>query len=901
MMRSHEDRNSRTRVRLRAALAGLLGILAALAAGDGPALAKDPEVVRATLDNGLRVVIVRNTLAPVATTVMNYLVGGNETPKGFPGMAHAQEHMMFRGSPGLPVGVLADIGSMLGGRFNADTRQSVTQYYFTVPADDLEVALHLEALRMRGVLDTEKSWQEERGAIEQEVARDLSNPSYVVYTKLRAALFRGAPYAHDPLGTRPSFDKTTGAMLKAFHDKWYAPNNAILVVAGDVDTSRTLAEITKLFATIPAKKTPRRPAVALHPVKAASFKMENDLPYGIHVIAFRFPGYDDPDYAAATVLADALGSQRGDLYGLVAKGAALASDFSFNPLAKAGMGYATIAVPEGGDPKSLDAKIREILATTASRGIPAELVAAAKRRELAAFEFQKSSIAGLAAAWSEAVAVEGLNSPDAYLARIERVTPEDVNRVARKYLKVGKSVAATLTPQRSGKPVTSKRFGGPESISLKQAKPVPLPDWAAKPLRRLEVPASTTQPDVSILPNGIKLIVQPEDVSDTVSIYGRVENRPDMEVPKGQEGVSEVLGQLFSFGTESLDRIAFQRALDKIGAEEQAGADFSVEVLAADFDRGARLLADNELHPALPERAFEIVRRQVSQAVAGRLHSPAYLARRAMIGDLFPKDDPTQREALPRTVAALTLKDVRDYYRSTFRPDLTTIVVIGKVTPERAKAVIEKYFGAWTATGPKPDTTLPSAPNNGPAATEVPDASRVQDQVILAETFRLTRSDPDYYPLTLGNTVLGGSFYATRLSQALRENSGLVYYVRSGFEVGKSRGIYVAGYGCDPKNVTKVQSTIVREIEDMRKHPVTADELRMAKAYLLHAVPLDDASIDDIAHGFIERSELDLPLDEPTVAARRYLALGADDVRAAFAKWLRPDDLVRISRGPNPG
>src|SRR6202030_4577159 len=114
--------------------------------------AQDTGVLRATLDNGLRVVIVRNPLAPVAATSVNYLVGSDETPPGFPGTAHAQEHMMFRGSPGLSADQLADIGSVMGGNFNANTRESLTQYLFTVPAEDLDVALHLEAVRMQDVL-----------------------------------------------------------------------------------------------------------------------------------------------------------------------------------------------------------------------------------------------------------------------------------------------------------------------------------------------------------------------------------------------------------------------------------------------------------------------------------------------------------------------------------------------------------------------------------------------------------------------------------------------------------------------------------------------------------------------------------------------------------------------------
>ena len=153
----------------------------------GPLLRGAPqrvqEVSRATLDNGLRVVIVHNSLAPVVTTVVNYLVGSNESPRGFPGMAHALEHMMFRGSPDLSADQLANIAAAMGGDFNADTQQSVTRYFFTVPKQDLDVALHIESIRMRNLLATDALWDRERGAIEQEIARRSFDSGGRFYTQ----------------------------------------------------------------------------------------------------------------------------------------------------------------------------------------------------------------------------------------------------------------------------------------------------------------------------------------------------------------------------------------------------------------------------------------------------------------------------------------------------------------------------------------------------------------------------------------------------------------------------------------------------------------------------------------------------------------------------------------------
>src|SRR5262249_41745241 len=303
------------------------------------------------------------------------------TPADFPGMAHAQEHMMFRGSPGLSADQLAVIGSAMGGQFNAETRQTVTQYSFTVPAEDLDVALQVEALRMRDVLDRQEGWERERGAIEQEVDEDLSNPTYVLDAKLRAILFAGTSYAHDGLGTRASFDRTTGAMLKGFHDRWYVPNNAVLVVVGNIDPLLTLGKVKRYFESIPPREVPDRSSIRLQPVQAETIRLDSDLPYGLLVVAFRLPGFEDADYAAAEVLADVLSSKRADLYGLVAQGKALFTDLTVDPLPKATLAYVSIAYPNGTDVEALEREVQTILGKLAREGVSSDLIAAAKLQE----------------------------------------------------------------------------------------------------------------------------------------------------------------------------------------------------------------------------------------------------------------------------------------------------------------------------------------------------------------------------------------------------------------------------------------------------------------------------------------------------------------------------------------
>src|ERR1051326_4812136 len=405
-------------------------------------------VTRATLDNGLRVVIVHDPLAPVVTVEENYLVGADETPAGFPGMAHAQEHMAFRGCKGLTGDQIAAIFAQLGGQGNADTQQNITQYFTTVPAQDLDVALRVDAACMQDMEDSQEQWSRERGAIEQEVARDLSNPTYKFIARLNEDLFAGTPYAHDALGTKASFDATTGASLKKFFNDWYAPNNAILVIVGNVDAAATLAKVKQYYSQIARRPVPSRPAINLRPVKAESFTLDSNLPYALAFIAYRMPGTDSPDYPAARILSDVLASQRGDLYALVPAGRALAAQFGLaETYRKASVGYAVAALPAATDAAPIIEEMKKIIANYVSKGLPAHLVDAAKRSEIASAEFERNSIPGLATTWSQALAAEGRNSPDDNVADLRRVTLDDVNRIAKTYVANQGTIVATLKPK----------------------------------------------------------------------------------------------------------------------------------------------------------------------------------------------------------------------------------------------------------------------------------------------------------------------------------------------------------------------------------------------------------------------------------------------------------------------
>jgi zinc protease len=857
-------------------------------------------ICRMTLKNGLRVVIVKNSLAPIVTTEMNYLVGSDETPEGFPGTAHALEHMMFRGSPGLSSSQLSEISALLGGNNNAQTQQMVTQYYFTVPAEDAGVALRIESIRMRGILCTDSLWEKERGAIKQEVAQDLSNPLYLYLNKLYPLMFSGTPYAYDALGSDSSFDKTTATHLKEFYSKWYVPNNAVLVIVGDIDPQKIVPDIRTNFEDIPSRNLPPKPVFKFSDIKNRRLSLPTDLPNGLVVIAYRFPGSNSSQYAAAQVLSDVFNSQRGKLYQLVINGKALSIQFDYEPLPEAGLGFLVAEFPKDSNPDILVRNIDSIINNELTYGIDTDLVQSAKIQEISEAEFMKNSIEGLASVWSDAVAIRGRKSPEEDLRAIQNVTMSDLNNCARTFIDSSHAIISILTPQPSGNQITQHAFGGKETFASKQTMGIKLPSWADSALGKISIPHSTLNPTVMKLQNGITLIVQPESISNTVSVYGRINSNPDIQQPIDKEGIAEIVDELFEFGSKSRDRISLVKSLDSIGAKMSVGATFSIQTLEQHFAKGMDLLADNLLHPRFPEDAFSIVRQKISFIVTGELQSPGYITNRAILHALLPKNDPELREPAPVKINAINLQDVIDYYNKVFRPDMTTIVVIGKISPTVAKEIVWKNFKEWKLTGLKPKIDLPTVPLNKATTIVIPNKSRVQDIVYLSQILTMKRSAPDYYALHLGNQIFGGSSFSAMLFQDLRVNNGLVYYARSQINVSKTRGSFLITYACDPDKVAKVKSMVDQDLKLMKDSLVQDNVLNQAKALLIREIPLSEGSQKSIASGLLKRSLDDLPLDEPVLAAKKYLKINSNDIKKAFTTWIHPENLAQIIEGPQP-
>lgn len=883
-------------------IAGAVALAFGLGLGTYAAAPAQPlKVTRATLKNGLQVVVVQDPLAPVVTTVLNYRAGSNE--QQFPGEAHALEHMMFRGTPGISQTQLFEISQLMGGDYDADTQSEITQYFFSVPAQYLDVALRVEADRARNLTLAQSGWKAESGAIKQEVTQDDSVPLAKLFTRtILPSIFKGTPYAKDGLGTLQSFNhQIDSKVLRQYYSTWYHPNNAVYIITGNVDGPSAVKEVQKYFGSIPAAKLPARPKVTLQPLKSASYRVDSDQPYSLVAVAYRLPGWKDKDYAAAQILESVLNNQRGDIYGLVASGKSLYAGFQDIQSHPYGTASAAISVvPVTTKAESAAADLQAVLAAYRKSGVPADLVQVAKQRAIADAQFRGNSIQGLAFEWSDAVAAQGESSPDQMLAAIQRVTVDDVNRVLRKYVDPSHAIIAYAVPKNLGKVNAGASGTHKENNTITPEKPQPLPAWAKAAFAHVQVPQQTLHPVEMTLSNGMHLIVQPEHVTKTVEVHGSIQSNEAIQAPAGKLGVADIVGGLFPFGTTTYNRIQLREQLDAIAAEASAGTDFSLRVLSDKFDRGVQLLADEELHPAFPEQAFGIVKQQSVGALTGVMTSPDHLLDVAVNKALYPATDPVQKYATPQTAAAVSLEDAKSYYASVYRPDMTSVVVIGDITPELAKATFEKYFASWKAEGPKPEVTLPAVPKNPATSVQVPDTGRVQSQVQLVQVLDLRRADPDWATLAVGNNILGGGGFGSLLMDDLRVKHGYVYDARSTIESYKNRAEFSISYACDPDKIVPAENLAIADLRSLQKGQISENALQKSKAMLISDVPLRQESFGGVANQLLRFDSLGLPLDQATIDARRELAASAQSVRAALVKWIDPSKFVRAIQGPAP-
>ncbi len=879
-------------------LAGMIaGVLVCLLGGLARAATVTP--VDATLPNGMRVVIVRNRLAPVVTTSLIYGVGGVDDT--IPGIAHATEHMLFRGTTDVSSDQFANIATRMGAQYDAETTALWTRYYFTVPASYLDVVLRLEADRMQHARMSEADWKNERGAIEQEVKAHLSNPLRPAMKVMNDVFYGNSPWGRDPVGTLAGFQKMRASDIDAFYKTWYHPNNATLAIVGDVNPQTALQAVERWFGPIPAAPLPGHPPLPLAKLPNKTIVQKVDFPIPFAVEIARGPGLNSSDEAANEVLFAALDNGRGALADLALHGKALAALGISSALPEGGTDAFVEAPLPGTDPAAALADINGVIAQYAKDGIPDDLIAAAKARLLASKAYEAASIPGQAQEWSISRAIAH-RPPSAYFDALEKVTPADVNRVFRTYVSGATRVSLALQANPAAPmPNLSGMAGAIENVAVKTSHEAPLPAWTkpyfSAPLR---APRGDDRAVTFKLPNGLTIAVRQEDFSPTFVVRGFITSNPDLYEPHGKAGVASLTSELLPFGTTTYGVKAYQAQLDAIAASVTLGTTFAAQARTQDFDRTIALLADGELHPAFAANRFAVVAQDTIKSLKALEDRPETKAALARIDALYPPGDPHRRHATAASVARVTLADVKRWYAFAYRPDLTTIAIVGDVTPAQVKAAFAKDFGGWKAVGKKPSMEYPPVKHpRKPTTTTIRSATNKQSDVTLSQHLPLRHGDKDLVALDVANTMLSGEGTGSMLFRDVRKEHGYVYSIDSNLHVGDTGSTFSLEFASDPKNVDRAQKAAVATLDRLRALPPTADELALAKAMLLsnYTVSLDsygavaDTLLFDVRDGIDD--------NDVTRYYTRVLAVTPAQVQRAMKRWIRPSSFTRVIVAPS--
>lgn len=894
---------------IRALLAGVLAVLTTAGAASPPPVASPapvasaaapPAVATRTLANGLRVVVVEDHAAAVVQTAMWYRFGSLDETPGRTGLAHGLEHMMFRGTSAVSGGGLDDVAARLGATVNANTAEDYTHYYTVLPADKVELAIRLEADRMRGLLLRQPDWALEKGAVLSEIDNDVSAPVFRLTSAVRANLWAGSAYAHGALGVRSDVVRSTAADLRRYYDAWYGPRDATLVVTGDVSSDAVFAAAERWFGPIAARDE-RSPAVPPVPASAPrrSVTMTGEYPYAVVDLGYRIPGDLDADAGPTQLFASIVNNERSAFYGaLVASKLAIGYTAYPDTALHAGMFHVLLYVTPGVKPEDARAAYDSALARVRARGVDRDLLNAAKTAFARQAVYARDSIAGLGDRYGYAYGVEG-HDPAADDALVSAIDPAAMNAAVATWF-AAPQVVGVLRPRvaRPGAAPGAPPSSGASDDFSKRAPtgPIVLAPWVRDALREPPRIASHVDPRAFALPNGLRLYVQPVRTNPTVFVSGSIELSPSFD-PPNRTGLGGIASSLVGYGSANYDFDAQRKLADALGADVQLGASFSAHGLAPDLDKLLGVLADGVRRPAFPDKYVALLKAQEIASISQRNASPDYRADRVFSSLLYAPGDPALREETIASVSAIDPPSLRAYAARYFRPDRTTIVVAGDVDSDAVRAAVERAFGTWANAGPRPSVHAPPLPA-ARSATRYVTAERDSVSVRMGEP-AIARSSPDFYAFNLLNGILGaGGSFDTRLMHEIRERRGLVYSVSSSLAVTRERGLFEVDLSASPRNVASAVALARAEVRRMTREPVTAGEIARAKQKLIATTLVGEESTSAILDRVDNIARFNLPPNYYATLSQRYGDLDAARLLDVAKRHLKPDAFVTVYEGP---
>jgi zinc protease len=914
-------------VTIRAAAAGALVVLPLALPAQQDRVLPPVKYTEYRLPNGLRVILHEDKSTPIVAVNLWYHVGSKNEEPGRTGFAHLFEHMMFQGFAGYDDDYFKPLQEA-GGTLNGSTNPDRTNYWQVVPSNFLELALFMEGGRMKGLLEamTEEKLANQRDVVKNEKRQNYDNRPYgLVSARIAEIMYpKDHPYHWLTIGSLEDLTNASMDDVKGFFRRYYTPNNASLSIAGDFDPAKARQWVQKYFGDIPAGK----PVEKLNPAQPVLTREIRDTMLDRVSLARQYmawhgvPTYhadEAPLDAAASILG---GGKSSRLYKILVYERQIAQDVSVaNPSSELAGRFMVVATARpGASQAEIEKIIGEEIARLQNEPPTAEEVARFYNEIEANRIYSLQTVGGFGGKSDQLNAYAIMRGTPGWfeqdLARYRKVTPADVQRVTRKYLSNPKLVLTVLPAPRTPttsmaapavRPVVGSAAGASNvtassggDIALEVApdtgKRAALPKPGPDPVFRLP------QPKRAKLSNGLDVVIVEHSEMPVVAMQLIVRGGASAD-PMARAGVASLTADAIDEGTTTRDALALAREFDAIGARLSTSADWDNNSLAMltttrQLDRALSLFSDVLVNPSFPESDVSRLRSQRLTALAQRRDDANTIAsnvfNRLLYGERHPYGHSSFGEQ--SSLEKITRADLVDFYRRYYRPNNSTLVVVGDISAEALVPRLERSLGSW-ARGDVAKIDVSAPAQRDSAILYLVDKPGAAQSVITIGSVGVPRSTADYYPLLVMNTILGGQF-SSRVNLNLRENKGYTYGARTGFDYRLGAGPFSASAGVQTAVTKESIVEFLKELRGIRGDiPVTQQELEFAKQSIIRGFPRTFETPQQIAGRLVALELYGLPANYYNDYIQRVSAVTLSDVQRVARQYLDPSRMAFLVVG----
>jgi zinc protease len=878
------------------------------------------------LANGARVLLFPEASRPTITVNMTVLVGSRHEGYGETGMAHLLEHMVFKGTPTFP-----DVPKALrdhGANFNGTTNVDRTNYFETLPATDenLEFGIKLESDRLVNSHVKREDLASEMTVVRNEFERGENSPQGVLMQRIHAAAYEWHNYGKSTIGNRSDIERVPIENLQAFYKKYYQPDNVVLIVAGKFEESKALALVQKYLGAIPKPSRKLTDTYTEEPPQDGerTVVLRRVGTVGSVGVVYHIPSAAHPDWAPLSLLAGILAQQpNGRLYkALVESKKATGANASAGNNHDPGL-FTTSAQAE---PAQLDA-VRDALLQTlenlSAEAFTADEVEKAKVRSRRNAEMLQSNSTSMAQSLSSASALGDWRLLFVQRDRLQSVTADDLNRVAKTYFKRQNRTVGVYIPTDQ-----------PERLAIATAPSLEtvVGDYKGKDVGAAgeafdPTPANLdARTKVVDLGGGLKAgLLSKKNRGETVSLvltlhYGNEDSL------KGQTTAAGMLPGLMMAGTKKHDRQALREELDRLGIRISAGGGggggrggrggggggagtpgqltFSVEAKRSTLPDAIKLLGEILREPAFPAEEFDAMKRRARAAAEGARTDPSALASNRLSRALspYPPTDvryvPTPQENEKR-LEAVTLAQVIGVYEKQVGATSGEVGIVGDFDPEPTLAQLREVLKDWKSDVPvrRIERMAPAEVKGSKEDVLTPDKANAVFVAGLA--FRLKETDPDFAALRLGNFMFGGGTLSSRLGNRIRQKEGLSYGVTSSLTASPRdpSASFTVNAITNPANIDRVERAFTEELAEFLTNGPTPAELADAQKAYLEAQKVGRTGDAALAGQIATNLQLGRTFAHLSELEKRLASLTPEDVKAAFRKYIDPKQLVIVRAG----